>query len=322
MASPPPLVRSVLLEFWRASRLMLLLVSAMTIGTACASLAAPYLFSRMVDRFDPRSLGPALTFGLVAYAVLVGFSSALAQAQAYLANVCGERLALIVSTTVFDRVMRKTAAFFVEHNPVQIETAARRGEEALMTMMHLTVGYLVTGTVQIVIGLALIGATMSLEVVAVSVLYGAGFIALSIFADRRSKRFLEAAIAAGQENAVFVGNVLTGMETLRHFGAQGWMRSVFAEKANAVFDNWRAFSLGRIGFTALQGAALAVQLAVTFFMLLPRLEAGLISVGDIVLFNTLILTLNEPFEAIGVTINELAKTRGSLSPLRVIWQAP
>ncbi|NHT78633.1 ABC transporter ATP-binding protein [Rhizobiaceae bacterium CRRU44] len=321
-SAPPSLVRSILVDFWRASRGMLLLVSVLTMVTAVVAVAGPYVFSRMIDRMQPGALAETVALGLVAYAVLVGLSSALQRAQNYLAHVCGEHLALIVSTSLFERLLHKTAPFFVEHNPVEIETAGQRGDQALVTMLHLTLGYLVSGSVQIALSLALIGATVSLEIVAVSVLYGAAFIALSVAADRRSTRYLEAAIAAGQENARFVGNALTGMETLRHFGAHGWMRSLFSQKAEAVFRNWRDYSLSRIGFAGLQGAALALQLGVTFLMLVPRMQAGLISVGDVVLFNTLLLALNQPFEAIGATINELAKTRGNLAPLQAIWAAP
>ncbi|TCQ28955.1 ABC transporter ATP-binding protein [Rhizobium sp. PP-CC-3G-465] len=321
-SAPPSLVRSILVDFWRASRGMLLLVSVLTMVTAVVAVAGPYVFSRMIDRMQPGALAETVALGLVAYAVLVGLSSALQRAQNYLAHVCGEHLSLIVSTSLFERLLHKTAPFFVEHNPVEIETAGQRGDQALVTMLHLTLGYLVSGSVQIALSLALIGATVSLEIVAVSVLYGAAFIALSVAADRRSTRYLEAAIAAGQENARFVGNALTGMETLRHFGAHGWMRSLFSQKAEAVFRNWRDYSLSRIGFAGLQGAALALQLGVTFLMLVPRMQAGLISVGDVVLFNTLLLALNQPFEAIGATINELAKTRGNLAPLQAIWAAP
>ncbi|TCP81228.1 ABC-type multidrug transport system fused ATPase/permease subunit [Rhizobium sp. PP-CC-2G-626] len=321
-SAPPSLVRSILADFWRASRGMLLLVSVLTMVTAVVAVAGPYVFSRMIDRMQPGALAETVALGLVAYAVLVGLSSALQRAQNYLAHVCGEHLALIVSTSLFERLLLKTAPFFVEHNPVEIETAGQRGDQALVTMLHLTLGYLVSGSVQIALSLALIGATVSLEIVAVSVLYGAAFIALSVAADRRSTRYLEAAIAAGQENARFVGNALTGMETLRHFGAHGWMRSLFSQKAEAVFRNWRDYSLSRIGFAGLQGAGLALQLGVTFLMLVPRMQAGLISVGDVVLFNTLLLALNQPFEAIGATINELAKTRGNLAPLQAIWAAP
>jgi ABC-type multidrug transport system fused ATPase/permease subunit len=351
MHTPPPLVRSVLVDFWRVSRVMVLLVVVLTILTAIVSVAGPYLFSRIIDQVTAGTLGspgagsalPGLlaesrtafgmslsgeilfvqtvTLGLVAYGVLVGLASALGRAEGYLAHVCAESLALIVSVALFERLLRKTADVFVAHNPVEIASAGQRGEQALLTMMQLTLGYLVSGVVQIALSLALIGATVSLEVMAVSLVYGLVFIGMSVAADRRSTRYLDAAIAAGQENARFVGNALNGMETLRHFGADRWMRSVFSERASAVFQNWRAYSLGRIGFGALQGAALSVQLAVTFLMLVPRLEAGQISVGDIVLFNTLLLALNRPFEAIGVTINELAKTRGELAPLKAIWSA-
>ena len=136
------------------------------------------------------------------------------------------------------------------------------------------------------------------------------------------RRFLDAAIEAGQENAKFVGNAMAAMETLRHFGSHGWMQARFAGKAREERDNWAAFCRRRIGYSTVLGAGLALQFVVTFLLLLPRYRAGEISVGDVVLFNTLLLQLNMPFEMIGHALDNVVRARASLLPLARIWAAP
>ncbi|KQS77438.1 ABC transporter ATP-binding protein [Rhizobium sp. Leaf384] len=321
-SSPPALVRSLLIDFWRASRLTLFLVAALVVAASISTVAAPYLFSRSINRLAGGGVPEALVYGLLAYALLLGISTALSTAQIYLAQVCTESLGLIASTVFFGRLLHKTAPFFVEHNSVEIESAGQRGQDALLILVHLALALLIPGVVQIVLTLALLGATVSLDIVGVVTAYGIVYVLLAVISNRRTRVYFERAIAAGQDNARFIGNAMNGMETLRHFGAHGWLRTIFRNKARDVFENWRAYCLVRIGITSLQAGALTIQMAVTFLILMPRMRAGAISVGDIVLFNALLLQLNQPFEAIGHMINEIAISRGNLAPMRTLWMAP
>jgi ATP-binding cassette subfamily B protein len=321
-AASPSLPRTILLNYWRTSRLMLLTIAICVFLSSIASVAAPYLFSRLIDQLNSDRLAETLVTGFVVYALLLGLSSALQTMLQYLSLISAESLAVIAGTSMFERLLRKTADFFVEHNPAEIESARKRGENALMTLVQLGLIVFIPGATQIILTLVLLGATINLELVAVVLVYGTCFVALTSFANHRSQPFLDRAIEGGQENARFVGNSINAMETLRHFGAHQWMLSRFSDKAREVFDNWRAFCLQKIGFSAIQGLALTVQFLVTFLMLLPRLREGALSVGDVVLFNALLLQLNQPFEMIGHALDDVVRATASLKPLIKLWDAP
>jgi ATP-binding cassette, subfamily B, bacterial len=115
---------------------------------------------------------------------------------------------------------------------------------------------------------------------------------------------------------------MNAMETLRHLGSHAWMSSRFTEKARAVKDSWRAYILRRAGASALLGLGLSIQFAINFLLLLPRYQAGAATVGDIVLFNALLLQLNLPFEMIAQTMDSFARSRAQLVPLADMWRAP
>ncbi|WP_411035144.1 ABC transporter ATP-binding protein [Shinella sp. BYT-45] len=314
-------VKIILANYWRASRGLLALVAAIVFLSAVSAVAAPYLFSRLVDAMSADRLAEGLAAGLAVYALMIGAAAALQHMVQYLSYMSAQNLSFIVGTSLFERLLRKRAAFFVEHNPAEIENASRRSQGALMTLVQLGLVVFVPGITQIMLALAMLGATINLEVVLIVLAYGCGFIALTGLANHRTRGFLDAAIAAGQANSRFVGNAMTAMETLRHFGSHGWMRARFAEKAREERDNWAAFCR-RIGYSSLLGAGLAVQFVVTFLILLPRYRAGELSVGDVVLFNTLLLQLNQPFEMIGHAVDDVVRARASLLPLARIWAAP
>ncbi|WP_421871666.1 ABC transporter ATP-binding protein [Pararhizobium sp.] len=318
----PSLTRTILFDYWRSSRRTLLTVAACVFLSSISAIAAPYLFSRLIDQLNTDRLAETLMTGFAIYALLIGLSSALQNMLQYLSYMSAESLGLIASSSFFNRLLKKTIDFFVEHNPAEIESARKRGERALTTLVQLVLIVFIPGMTQIVLTLVLLGTTVNLELVAVVLIYGTCFIALTSFANLRSRPFLDRAIDAGQENARFVGNSINAMETLRYFGAHQWMLSRFSQKAREIFDNWRAFCLRKVGFSAIQALALTVQFLVTFMLLIPRLREGALSVGDVVLFNALLLQLNQPFEMLGLALDDVMRSKASLKPLITLWNAP
>lgn len=315
-------VSEVLRAYWKSDRWTLLLVAVVVFLSSVASVAAPYLFSRLVDRLPEEGAMTALAWGFVIYAVLLGLSSALQHMVQYLSFMSAENLGFITGTRFFERLLKKTAVFFVEHNPAEIQNASARGRGALTALVQLGLIVFIPGVTQIVLSVATLGALINIEVAAIVIVYGAAAITLTLIATRRARVFLDKAIEAGQENARFVGNAMNAMETLRHFGSDGWMSRRFTAKAAEVRDNWRAYVMQRVGYIALLGLALTIQFAVTFLLLLPRYQAGALTIGDVVLFNTLLLQLNMPFEMIAHAIDDVARSRAALVPLATMWAAP
>lgn len=319
--APNP-ITEVLRAYWKADRWMLLTVAAVVVLSSATAVAAPYLFSRLIDALSHRGALHALMAGFVVYAVLLGLSSALQRVVQYLAFMTSGNLGFITSTRFFERVLKKTTAFFVEHNPTEIQSANTRGSRALAVLVQLALMDLIPGTLQIVFTLVTLGAMINLEVAAITAAYGAIAVTIAIVSARRSRVYLDRAIEAGQDNARFVGGAINAMETLRHFGSHRWMSERFAEKARAERDNWRAYVMQHVGFLALLGLGLAVQFSVTFWLLLPRHAAGALSIGDIVLFNTLVLQLNLPFDMLARSIDESVRSRAALVPFTALWTAP
>ncbi|WP_249027669.1 ABC transporter ATP-binding protein [Xanthomonas cucurbitae] len=320
IAMPSP-VADILVAYWKSDRWPLLGVVAVVGLASVTTVAAPYLFSRLIDRL-PQDGASALAWAFVAYAVVLGLGSALQQMVQYLSFLRSENLGFIASTRYFAAILRKTSAFFIEHNPAEIQAAGEKGRSGLKVLVQLALVAFVPGLLQILLSLLTLGALIDLQLVLVVVVYGAVAIGLSAIATRRARIYLEAATAAGQENARFVGNAINAMETLRQFGSHAWMTQRFEHRAHAVRDNWRAYVVQRLGYIALLGAGLAVQFSVTFLLLLPRYQAGVVSIGDLVLFNLLLLQLNTPFEAIARAIDDVARARAMLLPLVTLWGAP
>ncbi|RCS21508.1 ABC transporter ATP-binding protein [Phyllobacterium salinisoli] len=312
----------ILRNYWSRSSGTLTLVVAIIVCSRISTVSAPYVFARILDELAPGLSGAGLVAGFVLYAFLMGLALTLQHMAQYLSTMTAGQLNYIAETSFFDRLTCKSPRFFAEHNSAEIQNALTRGAGAIDTIAQIALHSFIPCTVQLLLTLAVLGATTDVAAAVIVFLYGAVFIALTFVSNKTVRPHLERIVEAGQENARFVGNAISTMETLRCFGSAGWMSERFSRSAREIFENWRSFCLKRLVYACLYGLSLAVQFAITFALLMPRYHAGLITVGDLVLFNALLLQLNSPFEMAGRAINELARSRASLVPLATIWAAP
>jgi ABC-type multidrug transport system fused ATPase/permease subunit len=112
------------------------------------------------------------------------------------------------------------------------------------------------------------------------------------------------------------------METLRYFGGDVWVGNRFADAAEETRAAWSTWATRRITFAGVFGGALAIQFIIAFAILLPRFEAGEITIGDLVLLGALLMQLNRPFEMIGNSIDGLLRSYSQFQPFTFMWQAP
>jgi ATP-binding cassette, subfamily B, bacterial len=314
-------VRMILSKYWKASKWTLAFVALIVILSSTASIAAPYVFSRLINTLTKETGFTTIATGFALYAALLGISDAFNKMVGYLSFMSSENLGFIAGTSFFERILKKTVRFFIDHNPAEIQNAQTKGQQALNIVIQLGLIVFIPGITQITLALIVLGTAISPQLVVIVLIYGAAFIAFTYYTNERTRSHLDAAMAATQENAKFVGNAVNAMETLRHFGSDRWMSQQFADKARDIRDSWRRFCLRRIGYAGMYGTALAIEFAITFALLLPRYRAGALSVGDIVLFNALLLQLNQPFEMIGHAIDDLVRSYSQFLPFARMWIA-
>jgi len=309
-------------KFWREARWALLGTSLVVLASSVVTVLAPYLFSRQLDALPIADMPTLLLWGFLAYAAIRGLATALGYGVNYLSIMAAEDLNFIAATAFFQRLLRKPVSFFIEHNPVEIQTARNDGQNAIYALAQLLIIVFIPGFAQILFSLGLLGTVINAQIVLIVIAYGLAFIVLTYFANHWTRPLLDEAIKAGQENAKFVGNAVNAMETLRYFNGDRWISTRFADKADKARAAWVAWSKRHIMLAVLFGSALALQLGITFTLLLPRYAAGEITVGDIVLINMLLVQLNQPFEMIGTAIDEVMRAYSKMLPFSRMWAAP
>lgn len=315
-------VRAILGRFWRLSGGLLLGTGLIVALSAAGNVMVPYVFSRLIDILTLDQWPTLIVMAFVFYALLRGLVTMASYAIGTMSFVTAQNLDFIAGTAFFDRLVRKTVGFFIEHNPAEIQTARQRGQGALHMVVALGAQALLPSALQIVLTIFVLGAAINFEIMALVIAYGLVFILATYFANKWTRPLLDQAIEAEQENARFVGSAVNAMETLRHFGGDRWVSQRFVEKATEIRASWSRFAWRRLLFALIFGGGLAAQLAIAFALLIPRYHAGQITVGDLVLINTLLMQLNQPFQMIGQGIDDLMRAWGQFLPFARMWAAP
>lgn len=102
-------VAEILVAYWKSDWRALLSVVAIVLLSSASSIAAPYLFSRLIDRLPKESVAIDLAWAFIIYAALVGLASALLRIVQFLSVITAENLGFITSTQFFDRILKKRA---------------------------------------------------------------------------------------------------------------------------------------------------------------------------------------------------------------------
>lgn len=294
LISPP--LRAILARYIRSARLLLSTVLLITLLGSLASIGAPYLFSRLIDLVSPEAMATGLLWAFMGYAVLMGASLALQRIAAFMTFMTSESLNFITSTAFFERLVGKAPGFFLDHNPAEIQDAQNKGKNALNIVMQFALAAVLPAAAQMVLSLTLLGAVLDLSIALIVLVYGVSYVALVARAAQVTRPHLDEAIEQSQASAGFVGNAISSMDTLRQFQSDRWMIGQFTTRERSVLTAFNRYATIQMRYALVFGLALTVQFAITLWLLVPRVAEGALTVGDLVLFNTILLQLNMPFQ--------------------------
>lgn len=107
-------------HYARESKFIILSILVLTTCASLSAVAAPYLFSRIVDKLASEAAADHLLIGFAPYAILMGANFALREVADYMSHMSAQNLSFIAGTEFFQRIVKKDSRFFVEHNPAEI----------------------------------------------------------------------------------------------------------------------------------------------------------------------------------------------------------
>ena len=317
--SPP--LRTILSNYLKTARPVLFAVLVITLLGTLASIGAPFLFSRLIDQLAPASGATDLIGAFMVYAVLMGAAYALQRMSSFLTFMTSESLNFVISTSFFARLVEKTSSFFLDHNPTEIESAQQKGSSALNIVVQFALAAILPSIAQLTLALGLLSTVVDIDIALIVFGYGVVYVALVTRAASVTRPHLDEAIEHSQASSRFVGNAISSMDTLRQFQSDRWMIGQFTHRERTVLEAFGRYAMTQVRYAFVFGLALAAQFAISLWLLVPRVVSGELTVGDLVLFNTLLLQLNIPFQMMGQAIQQFAQSYSNFLPFARMWQA-
>lgn len=319
-------VKNTLLEniklFIGQSKFYVFLLCCSILVSTIFAVLAPYTFASIIDNLSTNKSIENIGLGFVIYAVLLGLSLVFKEAVTYLAVILAETLNYISSTNFLKKILLKESHFFIQHNPSEIQAMQNQGVFALNKVMQLGLISFIPSVLQIVFSCFILGAEIDFKIVTIVILYGSFCIGLSYFSSIRIEQYLEEATSERQKNIQLLGNAMSMMDVLRFFNAGSWIDQRFQQGSQQILKSLTSYSLKRTYYAVIFGIALTIQFLISFYILIPEVQAGRMSVGDLVLFNALLLQLNTPFEMIGRCILEFNQSYIEFKPFARMWNEP
>jgi ABC-type multidrug transport system fused ATPase/permease subunit len=312
----------ILINLWKISKTYIAFSIFSIIASSSLLVLAPYIFSTIIDSYTGNKedlIIKNIFQGFLIYSILIGLSLVFKNTITYLSLVISQNVNYIAATSFFKKIIKKKSIFFIKHNPTEIQAIQKQGAQAVDILIQLMLMIIIPGIVQIVFSTALLGSKIDNTIILTVSIYGLFFITFSYYSNKWTSKYLNEAIQEGQKNAQLVGNSISMIEVLQLFNSTKWINDKFELRSKLILDNWKFFALKKVKYTLFFGFALTLQFVITFFILMPKLEAGQISIGDIVLFNTLLLQLNYPFEMIGLSIERIIQSYNEFNPFSKMW---
>lgn len=319
-------VRNALLEniklFIGQSKLYVFLLFCSILISTILAVSAPYTFASIIDKISLNNPIKNIGLGFAIYAILLGLSLVFKEAVTYLSVILAETLNYISSTNFLKKILLKESHFFILHNPTEIQAMQNQGVFALNKVMQMGLISFIPSVLQIIFSCFILGIKLDFKIVTIVILYGLFFIGLSYSSSKRIERYLKEATSERQKNIQLLGNAMSMIDILRFFNAGSWIDQRFQQGSQKVLKSLTSYSLKRTYYAVIFGSALTIQFLISLYILIPEVQADRMSVGDLVLFNALLLQLNTPFEMIGRCILEFNQSYIEFKPFARMWNEP
>ncbi len=290
---------------WRYRGRVALILITLSIAKV-ANLGVPLAFKQIVDALDPRQavlLVPA--FLLLAYGALRIMAVLFAELRGLLFAAISTRARREISLEAFRHLHALSLRFHLDRKTGGISRTLERGAGGIEDFLWYATATILPTLLEISLALGwLILAydwRFSLVTIATLVVY----VALTIRITEWRTRYYRAMNDSDREaNAVGVDSLLN-YETVKYFGNEAFEHRRYDEHLARYEQNARKSWYTLTLLNTAQALTIAIGVTALMWMAATEVSAGRMSIGDLVLVNTLLLQLYQPLSILGMMYRDV-----------------
>jgi len=287
----------------RALRLRIAVAMAFVLLAKGVMLALPFAYSGAVDAMSASGAieeGTLVAFGLVAAYGLGRFTAVLFD---NLRNMAFERVEqhaiLTLSQDVFNRLHRLSLRFHLSRRTGEVAKVIERGTKSIGMMLYFLLFNIAPTAIELIAVGVIFYFKFGIELVAATAFTVIAYILITRWiTEWRTKLRREMNDLDGQALHRAVDSLLN-FETVKYFGAEAREEQRYSSSARAYAEaaikSENSLGLLNIAQAGITNAMMAGAMAYTVY----GWSQGTLSVGDLVLVNTLLMQLFRPLDLLG-----------------------
>jgi ATP-binding cassette, subfamily B, bacterial len=282
---------------------------------AAGTVASPILLSTIIDRFEiPNLLLQSFLLLIIAYAFVSCLEDAGTEIRSTLVNLLVHSASVRFNKLTFSSLLQQRVEFFQENNSAQINGILNTSQTGINILVHVIFGAFIPSIITFSMSLFVLDFYFSSALLLLVFAYGCFYIGSVVLSNKFTSPLQEEAQDKSYDNDKLLGNVVNNIDSLRFFQATKWISERFARTAEAGHVLWRRFYIRRVSFAIVQSLLLGIQIALSFFFIIPGVLTGEYTVAQFVLFNLVLMRLNLPFEIFAHSLADYAIAKTMFSP--------
>ncbi|MCA0176989.1 MAG: ABC transporter ATP-binding protein/permease [Proteobacteria bacterium] len=314
------MVWKLLWPYVRPWRWRLAVALALLVAAKVANLGVPLVLKELVDRLTPGAVDvravlvvPAAL--LIGYALLRLSTSLFTELRELVFAKATHGISRQIALATFNHLHGLSLRFHLERQTGGMTRDIERGVQSLQSLVQYSLYTIVPTLVELTLALVLLGSRFDWGYVAITLTALAAYATFTISVTEwrtQWRRQMNELNARAHTRAV---DALLNYETVKYFNAE----AVEAARYDAVLqDHRRAQIRSQTSLSLLntgQQAIIAASLLAMLWRATSGVVAGQLTLGDLVLVNTLLLQLYIPLNFLGVLYREVKQSMVDLDRL-------
>ena len=298
-------LRSLLPWLWRYRGRVALILFTLSIAKV-ANLGVPLAFKQIVDALDPRQavlLVPA--FLLLAYGALRIMAVLFAELRGLLFAAISTRARREVSLEAFRHLHSLSLRFHLDRKTGGISRTLERGAGGIEDFLWYATATILPTLLEISLALGWLILAYDWRFSMVTIATLVVYVALTIRITEWRTRYYRAMNDSDREaNSVGVDSLLN-YETVKYFGNEAYEHRRYDEHLARYEQNARKSWYTLTLLNAAQALTIAVGVTALMWMAATEVAEGRMTLGDLVLVNTLLLQLYQPLSILGMMYRDV-----------------
>lgn len=303
----------------------LVVALALLVAAKVATLGVPLLLKELVDRMNPHGGEAVLVVPaalLVGYALLRLATSAFNELRELVFAKATHGMARAVGLQTFTHLHALGLRFHLERQTGAVTRDVERGSSAVQSLLSFSLYTIAPTAVELSLALVLLGTQFDWTFVAITLTALAVYAAFSIAVTEwrtHLRRQVNEINSRAHARAV---DALLNFETVKYFNAEAAEAArydaVLQEQRRAQLRSQSSLSLLNTG----QQAIIAASLLAMLWRATAGVAQGTLTLGDLVLVNTLLIQLYIPLNFLGVLYREVKQSVVDLDQLFTLLDRP